>query len=83
MEGWTLIFDVKTDPRRNVYGFRVTLWEIARDGEGLSHPLEAVENADMNRLIRECVVDNASNRMNMNLVFDLLGGKGKPRFRNK
>lgn len=84
MEGWTSIFDEKTDPRRDVYGFGVTLyraishmWEIARDGEDPSHPLEPLENTDINRLIGECVVDDASNRTNMDLAFDLLGGKRK------
>jgi serine/threonine protein kinase len=75
MEGWTSILDANTDPRRDVYGFGATLWEIARDGESPSYPLAPLKNTHIDALVRECVVDDAEKRTNMNLVFDMLGGK--------
>jgi hypothetical protein len=77
MEGWTSIFDATTDPRRDIYGFGVTLWEMARDGQVPLHPLESLDNADINGLVGDCVVDGACKRINMDLAFDVLGGESK------
>jgi len=54
MEGWTPILDATADPRRDVYAFGVTLWEVVRDGQDPIHPLESLDKADIDRLVRDC-----------------------------
>lgn len=77
MEGWTSVLDVKTDPSRDVYGFGVTLWEIICDGKDPSHPLETLKHEEMDQLVKECVIEQTSNRTHIHHEFDMLGGRIK------
>ena len=76
MEGWNSIWDELTDSRRDIYSFGVTLWEIAQDGADptpLSFDISLGDKIE--RIVQECVVDDASLRPSMSDVFVALGGR--------
>lgn len=79
-QGWYLKTDGPMDPRRDIYGFGVTLWEILHDGEdpqsgGLVQ--DGVWNDATDRIIQGCVRQNASDRPSLATVFGELGGRRK------
>ena len=69
MEGYMAIGDKLLDPSRDVFGIGVTLWEMACDGKDPIHPLTSVGSDEFDTLIRECVVDKASERVTLDYVF--------------
>jgi len=76
MEGWTSIYDEQDDPRCDVYALGVTLWEIASDGKDPVHPLTSVGMDDIDIIIRQCVIDNASERATLDHILTMIAEKG-------
>jgi len=78
-DGWNAGGDEPDDPRRDVYGFGVTLWEILNDGDE-PHTLsvwlskEGADDDSLKRVVRRCVVKEVSERPSMVDIFDELGG---------
>jgi serine/threonine protein kinase len=79
-DGRYLKTDGPMDPRRDIYGFGATLWEILHDGEdpptgGLAEYRSGNDAAS--RIIRSCVRQNVSDRPSLATVFGELGGRRK------
>ena len=72
-EGWTSICDESMDPRRDIYGFGVTLWEIVNNGADPA--FESSVSGTFGEIIQDCVVDDANLRPSLDHVFNVLGGK--------
>jgi hypothetical protein len=79
-DGWHLKTDGQTDPKRDIYSFGVTLWEILHDGEdpqtgGLVQDGSGTDATS--RIIRCCACQNLSERPSLTTVFCELGGRRK------
>lgn len=77
-EGWNAIWDDNKDPRRDIYSLGVTLWEVIHDGAdslSASIPLsvDGDVNDDINRLVGECLIENAAGRSSLADIYVALG----------
>ena len=64
------------DPRRDVYSFGVTLWEIVNNGaEPHASAFESAVRGIFGQIIRDCVVDHANLRPSLNDMFNAPTGR--------
>jgi len=79
-EGWSSIqWDGRADPRRDIYGLGVVIWEIMHDGEepvgkNIVSSMNQNISDDLKVLISECVSQNAAERPSLAEVHLRLGG---------
>jgi serine/threonine protein kinase len=78
-DGWFLETDDPRDPRRDIYSFGVTFWEILHDGQDplSGRPADEPGTDWASRIIQRCVRQNPSDRPSLATVFDELGGRKK------
>jgi serine/threonine protein kinase len=83
--GWHAALDDWGDPRRDVYSFAVTIWELIHDGETLPGIACALQidwrgqnhHESFVSLVEDCHVEFADKRLSLSGVIDRLGGSDK------
>jgi serine/threonine protein kinase len=81
MLGWHAELDDLDDPRRDVYGLGVTIWELIHDGDSARYrekPLHIDERGqeykkEFTSLVEESVVEIADKRISLDKMMQVLG----------